>query len=148
MTKKTTPNKTVKTKKMQPAKASKGVKPKSKAQTSGRPNKVAKLEPVKKKTKSAVSVKNQEELDPTAEKNMPIRRGRKPKQKTDSELEIKVREIVKKTKSKALHSEDKKESPIFNLDDVRAIIKKRKVEDSVAKKKGTEKRLSVNSFKS
>ncbi len=135
MTKKTTPNKTVKTKKMQPAKASKGVKPKSKAQTSGRPNKVAKLEPVKKKTKSAVSVKNQEELDPPAEKNMPIRRGRKPKQNTDSELEIKVREIVKKTKSKALHSEDKKESPIFNLDDVRAIIKKRKVEDSVAKKK-------------
>jgi len=69
----------------------------------------------------------------------PVRRGRKPKEKPDSEVEIKVREIVKKTQSKGLHSDMKKESPVFNLDDVRAIIKKRKVEASATKKKGKKK---------
>jgi RNA polymerase-binding transcription factor DksA len=41
-------------------------------------------------------------------------------------VEIKVREIVKKTRSKTPRSEEKKESFTFNLDDVRAIIQKRK----------------------
>jgi RNA polymerase-binding transcription factor DksA len=139
MTKKTTPIKSVKTKRNPTAQTSKVVKPKSKGQTRGRPKKVAKPEPVKKKKKSAVSVENQEKPDSNVKRIMPIRRGRKPKQKTDSEVEIKVREIVKKTKSKTLHSEEKKESPIFNLEDVRAIIKKRKVEDSAAKKKAQKK---------
>jgi RNA polymerase-binding transcription factor DksA len=73
------------------------------------------------------------------EEKKPVRRGRKPKEKPDSEVEIKVREIVKKTQSKGLHSDMKKESPVFNLDDVRAIIKKRKVEASATNKKGKKK---------
>jgi RNA polymerase-binding transcription factor DksA len=63
-----------------------------------------------------------------SEKTSPVRRGRKPKVAVavDSEVEIKVREIVKKTRSKTPKAEEKKESSTFNLDDVRAIIQKRK----------------------
>lgn len=106
--------------------------PVKKAKTRGRPRKVASPDtPIKNKAKGNAT--NQKE------EKKPVRRGRKPKEKPDSEVEIKVREIVKKTQSKGLHSDMKKESPVFNLDDVRAIIKKRKVEASATKKKGKKK---------
>ena len=122
MTKKTKPKKTAKNKNAKEAKAAKTdlSVPKSKPPwTTQEKTEVGK----QKKTKSKeVGVK-------------PAKRGRKPKEQVDSEVEIKVREIVKKTKAKGGLSEEKKESLTFNLDDVRAIIKKKSVEQSPKKKK-------------
>ena len=137
MTKKTTSKEIKNT----TAKDSKGEVPVKKAKTRGRPKKVTNPETLEqKKAKNIVSKKGEKKkIVSTSGQTRSVRRGRKPKEKPDSEVEIKVREIVKKTQSKGLHSEEKKESPIFNLDDVRAIIKKRKVESSATKKKTKKK---------
>ena len=74
-----------------------------------------------------------------SDKKVQVRRGRKPKVAVDSEVEIQVREIVKKTRSKTPSAEEKKESPTFNLDDVRAIINKRKAEAASSKPKKKKK---------
>tara|TARA_B110000003_G_C16654076_1_gene535625 strand:- start:9938 stop:10939 length:1002 start_codon:yes stop_codon:yes gene_type:complete len=143
MTKKTSSNKTQKVKKTSTVKDSKIVNPPKKAKPRGRPKKVTNSETHElKKTKTVVSKKvGNKKIDPSSGKSKSVRRGRKPKVAPDSEVEIKVREIVKKTQSKGIHSEEKKESPIFNLDDVRAIIKKRKVETTSKKKKAKQKEL-------
>ncbi|MDG0963837.1 MAG: hypothetical protein P8P49_12765 [Opitutales bacterium] len=78
-----------------------------------------------------------------SEKTTPVRRGRKPKVEVDSEVEIKVREIVKKTRSKSPSAEEKKESSTFNLDDVRAIIQKRKADAAASKPKKKVKEKEV-----
>lgn len=90
----------------------------------------------------------------TSEKTAPVRRGRKPKVAVavDSAVEIKVREIVKKTRSKTPSVEEKKESSTFSLDDVRAIIQKRKADAASSKpkkkKKVKEKEKEVKSVPS
>ena len=61
--------------------------------------------------------------------------GKKVAVEVDSEVEIKVREIVKKTRSKTPSTEEKNESSTFNLGDVRAIIQKRKAEAASSKPK-------------
>jgi len=66
---------------------------------------------------------------------IPKKRGRKPKSETKSEVEVKVREIVNKTKAKGLVVEEKKETLTFSLADVRSILDKRKKEAKVSKKK-------------
>ena len=100
---------------------------KSKAKTRGRPKKINSTTATDKNKKSAVETPKS------------VRKGRKPKVKQDSEVEIKVREIVKKTQASKSISEEKKESSTFNLDDVRAIIKKRKVE--ISSKKSSSKKI-------
>ena len=60
-------------------------------------------------------------------KKIPSRRGRKPKAEPDSEVEVKLREIVNKTKAKSgLAVEEKKDSLTFTLNDVRSILEKGK----------------------
>lgn len=76
----------------------------------------------------------------TSVKTAPVRRGRKPKVAVDSAVEIKVREIVKKTRSKTPSVEEKKESSTFSLDDVRAIIQKRKADAASSKPKKKNKK--------
>jgi RNA polymerase-binding transcription factor DksA len=66
---------------------------------------------------------------------IPKKRGRKPKSETKSDVEVKVREIVNKTKAKGLVVEEKKETLTFSLDDVRSILDQRKKESKVSKKK-------------
>ena len=142
MTKKTSSNKTQKVKKTSTIKDSKFVNPPKKAKPRGRPKKVAKTETHEQKKAPVVSKRvGNKKTDSASDKSKSVRRGRKPKVVPDSEVEIKVREIVKKTQSKGILSEEKKESPIFNLDDVRAIIKKRKVEATSKKKKPKQKEL-------
>jgi len=107
----------------------------------GRPRKDATLSDVSpsKGKQDMQSVKNSAVSKP--DKKVQVRRGRKPKVtvEVDSEVEIKVREIVKKTRSKTPSAEEKKESPTFNLDDVRAIINKRKAEAASSKPKKKKK---------
>lgn len=100
----------------------------------GRPRKDVSLNEKEKQVKGII--KKNADADSNGGKT--TRRGRKPKEKPDSEVEIKVREIVKKTKSKTLNSEEKKESSNFTLDDVRAIIESRKVEKAPRKVKKKE----------
>ena len=148
MTKKTSSNKTQKVKKTSTIKDSKLVNPPKKAKPRGRPKKVAKTETHEQKKAAVVSKRvGNKKTDSASDKSKSVRRGRKPKVVPDSEVEIKVREIVKKTQSKGIHSEEKKESPIFNLDDVRAIIKKRKVEATSKKKKPKQKELPTEPVK-
>lgn len=66
---------------------------------------------------------------------IPKKRGRKPKSETKSDVEVKVREIVNKTKAKGLVVEEKKETLTFSLDDVRSILDQRKKETKVSKTK-------------
>jgi len=66
---------------------------------------------------------------------IPKKRGRKAKSEIKSEVEVKVREIVNKTKAKGLIVEEKKETLTFSLDDVRSIIDKRKKEAKATNKK-------------
>jgi RNA polymerase-binding transcription factor DksA len=149
MTKKTSSNKTQKNKKTSTVEDSKTVTPAKKTKTRGRPRKITNPEaPEQKKAKTVVSKKaGNKKIDSTPDKSKSVRRAKKTKVTPDSEVEIKVREIVKKTQSKGVHSEEKKESPIFNLDDVRAIIKKRKVEATATKKKADKKKLPSDPIK-
>ena len=148
MTKKTSSNKTQKVKKTSTIKDSKLVNPPKKAKPRGRPKKVAKTETHEQKKAPVVSKRvGNKKTDSASDKSKSVRRGRKPKVVPDSEVEIKVREIVKKTQSKGILSEEKKESPIFNLDDVRAIIKRRKVEATSKKKKPKQKELPTEPVK-
>ena len=148
MTKKTSSNKTQKVKKTSTIKDSKLVNPTKKAKPRGRPKKVAKTETHEQKKAPVVSKSlGNKKTDSASDKSKSVRRGRKQKVVPDSEVEIKVREIVKKTQSKGILSEEKKESPIFNLDDVRAIIKRRKVEATSKKKKPKQKELPTEQVK-
>ena len=149
MTKKTSAKKTTQSPKASPAKASKSDVSAKAAKPRDRPRKLS--TPVEKEKKSKQSPKVTQSKQ-TAKKvkgaggdtSKPARRGRKPK--ADSEVEIKVREIVKKTQSKTSGLEEKKETSLFSLDDVRAILKKRKAEKTPSKtKKGEKKEKSVPS---
>jgi len=109
----------------------------------GRPRKDASL-PAKEKPAKGTLKKDSDTKNESAK---PARRGRKPKAKPDSEVEIKVREIVKKTQSKTLNSEVKKESSNFTLEDVRAIIESRKVEKAPPKPKKIKKNTVLPTIK-
>ncbi len=61
------------------------------------------------------------------------------KLKTESLVETKVREIVKKTKAKSDSQYGKKESATFSIDDVRSIIENRKKDLKKSKAKETKK---------
>lgn len=140
MTKKTSAKKTTQSPKASPAKASKADVSAKAAKPRGRPRKLS--TPVEKEKKSKQTTKKVKGVGGDTSK--PARRGRKPK--ADSEVEIKVREIVKKTQSKTSGLEEKKETSLFSLDDVRAILKKRKAEKTPSKtKKGEKKEKSVPS---
>ena len=149
MTKKTPSNKTSKVKKPSTVDDFRIVNTAKKAKTRGRPKKITNLEAhEQKKAKTDISTKAaNSKKDLSSDNSKSVRREKKPKVTSDSEVEIKVREIVKKTQSKGVHSEEKIESPIFNLDDVRAIIKKRKVEAIAAKKKAEKKELPSDPIK-
>ena len=101
----------------------------------GRPRKDASLPAKEKPAKDTLK----KDSDVNIDNAKPARRGRKPKVKPDSDVEIKVREIVKKTQSKTLNSDAKKESSNFTLEDVRAIIESRKVEKAPPKPKKIKK---------
>jgi RNA polymerase-binding transcription factor DksA len=109
----------------------------------GRPRKDASL-PAKEKLVKGTLKKGSDAKNENAK---PARRGRKPKLKPDSEVEMKVREIVKKTQSKTLNSEEKKESSNFTLEDVRAIIESRKVEKAPSKPKKLKKNTVLPTIK-
>jgi DnaK suppressor protein len=109
----------------------------------GRPRKDASLPAKEKPVKDTLK----KDSDAKNESAKPARRGRKPKAKPDSEVEIKVREIVKKTQSKTLNSEEKKESSNFTLEDVRAIIESRKVEKAPSKPKKIKKNTVLPTIK-
>jgi RNA polymerase-binding transcription factor DksA len=140
MIKKTTAKKSTKSSKASQAKVSKADASAKAAKPRGRPRKPSIPEEIEKKSKQVTKKVKGAGGDSTK----PARRGRKPK--ADSEVEIKVREIVKKTRSKASGLEEKKETSLFSLDDVRAILKKRKAEKTQSKtKKGEKKEKSVQS---
>jgi RNA polymerase-binding transcription factor DksA len=149
MTKKTTAKKTTQSPKASPAKASKADVSAKAAKPRGRPRKLSTPEAKEKKSKQSPKVTQSKQATKKvkaagADTSKPARRGRKPK--ADSEVEIKVREIVKKTQSKTSGLEEKKETSLFSLDDVRAILKKRKAEKTPSKtKKGEKKEKSVPS---
>lgn len=149
MTKKTTAKKTTQSPKASPAKASKADVSAKAAKPRGRPKKLSTPEKKEKKSKQSPKVTQSKQATKKVkgaggDTPKPARRGRKPK--ADSEVEIKVREIVKKTQSKTSGLEEKKETSLFSLDDVRAILKKRKAEKTPSKtKKGEKKEKSVPS---
>ena len=149
MTKKTTAKKTTQSPKASPAKASKADVSAKAAKPRGRPKKLSTPEAKEKKSKQSPKVTQSKQTTKKVkaaggDTSKPARRGRKPK--ADSEVEIKVREIVKKTQSKTSGLEEKKETSLFSLDDVRAILKKRKAEKTPSKtKKGEKKEKSVPS---
>ncbi len=142
MTKKTTTKKTIKSPKVSSAKVP---KPDTSAKTTkprGRPRKVTTAQEDEKKVKTGSSTSKSERTSKksggiSVEKPTPARRGRKPK--PDSEVEKKVREIVKKTRSKTPGLEEKKETSTFSLNDVRAILQKRKVQKTSSKIKKVKK---------
>lgn len=107
----------------------------------GRPRKNATLSDVSPSKGKKVTQGGKKSAVSKSEKKVPVSRGRKPKVavEVDSEVEIKVREIVKKTRSKTPSTEEKKESSTFNLGDVRAIIQKRKAETASSKPKKKKK---------
>ena len=149
MTKKTTAKKTTQSPKANSAKASKADVSAKAAKPRGRPRKLSTSEAKEKKSKQSLKVTQSKQATKKVkgaggDTSKPARRGRKPK--ADSEVEIKVREIVKKTQSKTSGLEEKKETSLFSLDDVRAILKKRKAEKTPSKtKKGEKKEKSVPS---
>jgi RNA polymerase-binding transcription factor DksA len=149
MTKKTTAKKTTQSPKASQAKASKADVSAKAAKPRGRPRKLSTPEAKEKKSKQSPKVTQSKQASKKVkgaggDSSIPARRGRKPK--ADSEVEIKVREIVKKTQSKTSGFEEKKETFLFSLDDVRAILKKRKAEKTPSKtKKGEKKEKSVPS---
>lgn len=149
MTKKTTAKKKTQSPQSSPAKASKADASAKAAKPRGRPKKVSTPEAEEKKAKQSPKVTQSKQTTKKAkgtggDNATPARRGRKPK--ADSEVEMKVREIVKKTQSKTSGLEEKKETSLFSLDDVRAILKKRKSEKTPSKtKKGEKKEMSVPS---
>lgn len=118
MTKKVTPKKSAKPK-TSPSQKAKGEEILPVKKKVGRPKKV---------TSSVVSSAKQKDA-------IPKKRGRKAKSESKSEVEVKVREIVNKTKAKGLIVEEKKETLTFSLDDVRSILDKRKKEAKASKKK-------------
>ena len=111
MTKKVTPKKSAKPK-TSPSQKAKGEEILPVKKKVGRPKKVS---------SSVVSSAKQKDA-------IPKKRGRKAKSESKSEVEVKVREIVNKTKAKGLIVEEKKETLTFSLDDVRSILDKRKKE--------------------
>jgi len=137
MTKKVTPKKSTKLKTSPDPKA-KGKESVPVKKKVGRPKKevttaVSSTKQKAAKPKKATGLnkaKKEEVLDV-----IPKKRGRKPKAETKSEVEVKVREIVNKTKAKGLIVEEKKETLTFSLDDVRSIIDKRKKEAKATNKK-------------
>lgn len=149
MTKKTTAKKKTQSTQPSPAKASKADASTKAAKPRGRPKKLPTSEEKEKKAKLSPKVTQSKQTTKKAKgtgggNSTPARRGRKPK--ADSEVEIKVREIVKKTQSKTSSLEEKKETSSFSLDDVRAILKRRKTEKTSSKTKiGEKKEKSVPS---
>ncbi len=99
MTKKTTAKKTTQSPKASPAKASKADVSAKAAKPRGRPKKLSTPEAKEKKSKQSPKVTQSKQTTKKVkaaggDTSKPARRGRKPK--ADSEVEIKVREIVKK----------------------------------------------------
>ncbi len=149
MTKKTTAKKSSKSSKASTGKVSKADVSAKATKPRGRPRKLSTSEEKETKAKASPKVSQSKQITKKVKATggdspKPPRRGRKPK--SDSEVEIKVREIVKKTQSKTSGLEEKKETSLFSLDDVRAILEKRKAEKTSLKtKKGEKKEKSIPS---